>query len=155
MRKNNIINELGSLSLIKYALYQEYRKPEWLDDLNLTQERILLTLKEHRSTSMQEVARFVGLEKGPFSQIVDKLEKMDLLKRERSQKDRRFIHLLLTCKGVTIAEKIQQHMNDHFNKVLDSLTSLEVEELCNSFITIKKIAEKILKNKTGREYADK
>ncbi len=70
-----ILNEFDSINLIKYALYRDYDKPEGLTTINLTQERILLTLMSYRSTSMQEIAHSVGLEKGPFSQIIDKLEK--------------------------------------------------------------------------------
>ena len=63
----NISTEINSLNLIKYALYKDYYIPEDLSYLNLTQERILITVKNSTNSTMVSIAREIGLEKGPFS----------------------------------------------------------------------------------------
>ena len=75
--ERKIAVELNSVDLIKYALFKDYSLPEELAFLNLTQERILMTVKNSINVSMVSISRAIGLEKGPFSQTVDKLEKLN------------------------------------------------------------------------------
>ncbi len=145
-----ILTELNSMNLIIYVLFQGYCLPEELSYLNLTQERILITVREHKNTSMHEIARFIGLERGPFSQVVTKLEKLGLLERKRLENDRRTVHLSLSAKGKEITDKIQQHMQQHFSSVLSSLSSQEQKKLFESFVTLRQTAEKLLSNNNNQ-----
>ena len=65
--------ELNSVDLLKHVLYKDYTFPEVINHLNLTQERILMTVRNSDHLPMVTIARAIGLEKGPFSQTVDKL----------------------------------------------------------------------------------
>lgn len=82
-----ILTELNNAELIKYAFFNDYHLPKELAVINLTQERILLTIKNSVNLSMVSIARIVGLEKGPFSQSIDKLESLGYVKRLRSETD--------------------------------------------------------------------
>lgn len=136
--------ELNSAELIKYALFKDYHLPKDLANLNLTQERILMTIKNSLNLSMVAIARAVGLEKGPFSQTVDKLEALGLLKRIRSQSDKRLIHLQLTVAGTEMANKVEASMESHFSQQIALLTEAECEELFSALAALKKIAQLII-----------
>ena len=138
--------ELNSVNLISYALYRDYHLPKELG-INLTQERILMTIKNSVNFSMVQIARQIGLEKGPFSQSIDILEKLVLVKRIRSSTDKRSIHLNLTEKGKLLTNMIQKNMDNHFNNVLSSLSEKEKTDLFNSLNTIQKTADILLKVK--------
>ncbi len=107
---DTIITELNSMNYILYVLFKGYSLPEELSYLNLTQERILITVREHKNTSMHEIARFIGIERGTFSQVINKLEKLKLIERKRLDNDRRTVHLRLSSKGKEVTDKIQKHM---------------------------------------------
>ena len=94
----NILLTINGLNLIKYALYKDYSLPEEFSYINLTQERILMTVQSSQNTSMVQIARAIGLEKGPFSQVIDKLESLNLIERKNSAFDTRVINLFLTEK---------------------------------------------------------
>jgi DNA-binding MarR family transcriptional regulator len=136
--------ELNSVDLIKYALFKDYSLPDELAFLNLTQERILMTVKNSVNVSMVSISRAIGLEKGPFSQTVDKLEKLGLLERVRSSSDKRIIRLFLTEKGVLITNKVEQSMEDHFSKNIKALSDKELKDLYDSLDTLKQIAETLI-----------
>jgi DNA-binding MarR family transcriptional regulator len=136
--------ELNSVELIKYALFKDYSLPDELAFLNLTQERILMTVKKSVNVSMISISRAIGLEKGPFSQTVDKLEKLGLLERVRSSSDKRVVRLFLTEKGVLITNKVEQSMEDHFSKNIKALSDKELKDLYDSLDTLKQIAETLI-----------
>ena len=142
--ERKIAVELNSVDLIKYALFKDYSLPEELAFLNLTQERILMTVKKSVNVSMVSISRAIGLEKGPFSQTVDKLEEVGLLERVRSSSDKRVICLFLTKKGEALAEKVEQSMENHFSKNIKMLSDKERNDLYQCLDTLKQIAETLI-----------
>ncbi|MFV8324965.1 MarR family winged helix-turn-helix transcriptional regulator [Flavobacterium sp. ZS1P14] len=142
--KRKVSIELNSVDLIKYALFKEYSLPEELAFLNLTQERILMTVKNSVNVSMVSISRAIGLEKGPFSQTVDKLEKLRLLERVRSSSDKRIVRLFLTKEGGLLAKKVEDSMESHFSSKIKALTDKEQKDLYDSLDTLKKIAETLI-----------
>lgn len=144
--KRNISNELNNVNLIKYALYKDYHIPEDLSFINLTQERILMTVKDSVNVSMVSIARAIGLEKGPFSQTVDKLENLNLIERVRSIEDKRLVNLHLTEKGNLLVSRVQKSMDEHFNKAVENLSEQELNQFFDALETIKTTANKLLKN---------
>jgi DNA-binding MarR family transcriptional regulator len=136
--------ELNSVDLIKYALFKDYSLPKELAFINLTQERILMTVKNSINLSMVSISRAIGLEKGPFSQSVDKLEKLELLERVRSTSDKRLVHLFLTKKGELLTQKVEESMESHFSENIKVLSKQELNDLYSSLDTLKQIAETLI-----------
>jgi DNA-binding MarR family transcriptional regulator len=136
--------ELNSVDLIKYALFKDYSLPKELAFINLTQERILMTVKNSINLSMVSISRAIGLEKGPFSQSVDKLEKLELLERVRSTSDKRLVHLFLTKRGELLTQKVEESMESHFSENIKVLSKQELNDLYSSLDTLKQIAETLI-----------
>jgi DNA-binding MarR family transcriptional regulator len=131
--------ELNSVDLIKYALFKEYYLPKEFG-INLTQERILMTVKNSINLSMVSISRSIGLEKGPLSKSVDKLEELELIKRIRSSSDKRLVHLSLTSKGETLANEVEKTMESHFSARINVLTEEELNDFFNALSVLKKTA---------------
>ena len=136
---------LNSVDLIKYALFKEYHLPKELE-INLTQERILMKIHNSINLSMVAIGRSIGLEKGPFSKTVDRLEELDLVKRNRSAEDKRLIHLSLTPKGEQLAIAIETKMESNFSEKISKLTEEERNDFFNALSVLNKTAN-ILINK--------
>ncbi|MBF0597966.1 MarR family winged helix-turn-helix transcriptional regulator [Faecalibacter rhinopitheci] len=141
---NKIAIELNGLELIKYALFKDYFLPEELKMINLTQERILMTVKHSVNLSMVNISRAVGLEKGPFSQSVDKLEELGFIQRIRSVSDKRKIHLALTDEGNLFIDKVETSMDEHFQNRMKILTQEQVQEFYQALATINKLSNIII-----------
>lgn len=143
--KNNISLALNSVDLIKYALFKEYCLPKEFN-INLTQERILMKIKNSVNLSMVSIARSIGLEKGPFSKTIDRLEELDLVRRNRSKADKRLIHLSLTSKGEKLATEIETKMEAHFSEIIKKLSEKELNDFFNA-LSILNTTANILINK--------
>ena len=136
--------ELNSVDLLKYALFKDYSLPEDIALINLTQERILMTVKNSVNVSMVSISRAIGLEKSPFSQSVDKRESLGLLERIRSNTDRRQIHLQLTAQGLALTKKVEDSMETHFSERIKILDPKESSRLYDALSTIHTIANKLI-----------
>jgi MarR family 2-MHQ and catechol resistance regulon transcriptional repressor len=66
---------------------------------------------------------------GNMTMVVDNLEKNDLVRRERSQEDRRFIQVHITEKGKKLFGKILPGIVTFIEEDMSALTSPELEEL--------------------------
>lgn len=135
--------ELNSTDLIKYALFKDYQLPKEFE-INITQERILMNVKNSVNLSMVSISRAIGLEKGPFSKSVDKLEELNLLRRVRSAADKRLVHLYLTEKGEQLAMDVELSMENHFAGQIKKLNTHELKSFYDSLDTLKKTAEILL-----------
>lgn len=132
--------ELNSVDLLKHVLYKDYTFPEVINHLNLTQERILMTVRNSDHLPMVTIARAIGLEKGPFSQTVDKLVDLNLLSRVKSTSDKRLVFLELTQKGEELTQLIEDSMELHFSKKLNVLTEKQFNDFFNALEVLNKTA---------------
>lgn len=136
---------LNNVDLLKHVLFKDYQFPEEIKNINRTQERILMTVKYSHNLTMVTIARAIGIEKGPFSQSVDKLEEMELLYRHRSETDKRNVHLILTDKGEKLTEIIENSMEQHFEVSMNKLNAEQKNEFLKALETLKQIADIINK----------
>ncbi|GMQ57610.1 MarR family transcriptional regulator [Vallitalea sediminicola] len=133
---------LDGLQLIQGAFFKDFDfiGPK---DLNITQERILIKVGEPVKVPMSDIAIAIGIEKGPFSQTVDKMVKKDYVVRKRSEKDRRIVYLELTEKGEKYSKAMRKEVNEHMDNVLNGID--DSEKLIEALKTIKDTAELLLR----------
>ncbi len=93
---------------------------------------ILVCLYKNGKMTMKDIADCIHRTKATVTVLVDKLEKLDYLKREVSEKDSRYTNIVLTQKGEDfkpIFEKISNDLNKMLLKNLSENESLLLEEL--------------------------
>jgi DNA-binding MarR family transcriptional regulator len=102
-----------------------------LKDFDITgpQMGIILSLKRGNATTPFELSKFLSIDTGLMTRMLDKLEKAGLLERSRSQEDRRVVLLNLTEKGLGVADHIIELAPDVLNERLKQFTKAEFEEL--------------------------
>lgn len=132
--------ELNSIDMLKHVLFKEYQLPIALANLNLTQERILMTVHNSADLPMVTIARAIGLEKGPFSQTVDKLEELGLMQRVRSKMDKRLVHLELTPEGERVTKLIEESMDAHFEIKMKALSTDQLNDFYAALDTLRQTA---------------
>jgi len=77
-----------------------------------------------------ELARCLGVSPAASSKNLDRLEKLGLVGREASDKDRRAILLKATRDGERLVHKYERHKAAHLAPVIDSLGPEKTELLC-------------------------
>jgi DNA-binding MarR family transcriptional regulator len=124
--------------------------------LNIIQKSLGTTLKRHGLTHTQhlillvlryavfsgqevistDIASLLGLEKHSITAVVDKLVERKLVVRERSQSDRRAVHLGLTPEGQELAARVQAGTRADISVVPDDAES-EFAHLCDFLQTLR------------------
>ena len=93
-------------SIIRY--YRVYLK-----DIGITypQYLVLLVLWEYESLSIKEIAKILKLDSPTITPIIQKLEKIDIVKRARNKKDERVVFVSLTKKGINLETEVAEIQN--------------------------------------------
>lgn len=91
--------------------------------LNLTfpQALVLTVLGEDGPLPISALAERTGSANSTVSGIVDRLEKLDLARRTRSEHDRRVIYVEATEKYRQLRERAQTNVSGYFSTLLDEM----------------------------------
>ncbi|MDW7660700.1 MAG: MarR family transcriptional regulator [Bacillota bacterium] len=128
---------MKKLKSIKDSMHQMMQHQ--LKDLTLTgpQGMVVGLLTRHDSLRMSEIADKMGLSLSTVSEIIDRLEKMDAVKRMKSPEDGRVVLVELTeefrkesagkFKAVESIwlKKIEMASEDELQKIIDGLEALD------------------------------
>jgi DNA-binding MarR family transcriptional regulator len=79
--------------------------------------------------TVADLARRCTLDAGSMTRLLDRLEARGLCRRERSQSDRRVVHIKLTPAGEATAEQMQRMLCRVYNEVLTGFTPREWTQL--------------------------
>ncbi len=79
--------------------------------------------------SLSSLSERIKAQNSTVTGIIDRMEREDLVRRERSDADRRIVLIRLTDKGQALAQEIHVEPMEIFRRALQSLPKKDVEEL--------------------------
>lgn len=93
----------------------------------LTAPQILLlqTIRDKVQTTIGELASQISLSQATVTTILDRLEKRQLVYRERSEQDRRKVHAYLTDTGIETLKSAPMPLQEHFTRQFNELQNWE------------------------------
>jgi len=105
----------------------------------LTTPQILLlqAIRARSDVTIGELANEVSLSQATVTTILDRLEKRELVYRERSTKDKRKVHAHLTEAGVNILKDAPVPLQEHFT---DQFSNLEQWEQTMIIAALQRVA---------------
>ena len=107
-------------------------------DLTHPQFMILLLLSKHHCITAADLAREAQMDTGATTRMLDRLEAKGIIRRERSEEDRRRINLVLTDPGRQAAEKMPVAA---INVLNDHLKHFDAEEISMLTQLLKKLID--------------
>ena len=112
--------------------------------LNLTfpQALVLTVLGEDGPLPISALAERTGSANSTVSGIVDRLEKLDLARRERSEAARRVIYVTATDKYKELRRKAETNVSGYFSSLMDSMEPGDRELV---FSALEKLDEALVK----------
>ncbi len=124
-----------------------------LDKVNLHpgQPPILMLLLKETSLTQIEIAKKVCVKPSTMAVVLHKMEKNGLIEKKIDKNDRRVFYISLTEKGKEIAEKTKLIMKELEDRLTDSLTSEEKENLLNCLNKVVLNLEQISENKDKKK----
>jgi DNA-binding MarR family transcriptional regulator len=100
-----------------------------LGSLNLQELNVLNCIGDNQPSIMSDIAKKLALSLSSITVIVDKLVKLDLVSRTRSEQDRRIVYGSLTAEGKKIYQLQIDYLHTVLAKVLASLSDREQASL--------------------------
>ena len=101
-------------------------------DLTFPQALVLTVLGEEGAMPISRLAQQTGSANSTVSGIVDRLEKLDLVERVRSEEDRRVIYVALTERYRTMQSKMEPSVSAYLSKLLKELSGKDMAEICTA-----------------------
>jgi DNA-binding MarR family transcriptional regulator len=86
---------------------------------------VLRVVARFEGSSVSALARSVSLSQPTVSGIIERLEKRNLVRRERSERDRRSVVVTLTIEGRRMLDDVPPLLQDRFRRELDQLKEWE------------------------------
>lgn len=127
------IREAGNAFLIKKL------KEQGFENLAPSHGDILAVLYRYEKLTMKEIADKIHRTKATVTVLVDKLEKENLVKREKSAEDSRITYIVLTQKSI--------HSKPIFEKIADELNAMLYKDFtADEAKLLDSLLEKMLKN---------
>lgn len=142
---DSVVKVEGLLRHVAFII--KMRGREMLEDFGITnpQFNALLVLKEHPDITMGELCDKLYLACSTATDLIDRMEKNELLERKRDQEDRRVIRLSITEKGRQVIAEVIEARRRYVASILQQLQPEEIEQLASSLDKLHSlmVAEKI------------
>ena len=125
------------------SLYLNYLKQySGLYDVNKTQLRALVFMKNYGEISMTELCAKLNIEKGSLTSMIDDLSKKGYVYREKNLKDRRKYMIVITEEGKKIAADFTDKLSNYLEAKFFKLDTDEREKYLEAIETLATLVNK-------------
>ena len=133
----------SSLRAVVSALHKGLRKQLYsVDAYSMTELETIRHLAKNTSLLPSELATMTRIKTQSMSQILNKLERQDVIKRTTSTEDKRKVYISLTDSGVKFVEKARYDRDEWLKEVIEkSLTEDEKKLLAEALPVLHKLIE--------------
>ncbi|MDR0270780.1 MarR family transcriptional regulator [Paenibacillus sp.] len=97
--------------------------------LSTTEAFILQYLQSKGSQRGTDIVKVTGLTTSAITQICDKLVQEELIERNRSETDRRYVNITITAKGSKILKQLSDISSERIVETVDNFTNEETDAL--------------------------
>ncbi len=114
-----------------------------LQGINKPHIYAVIFLKMNGPSAMSNVARFLGLEKGSFTPIANRLLDWGFVTRELDHDDHRRVLLQLTDSGREFANRLRVERSEYFAAQIDKLSITQRKQFFKALAQIQQLLTKI------------
>lgn len=109
-----------------------------LNDFNITtpQFNALLILRENGDMTIGELGIKMYLASSTATDLIDRMERAELVMRVRDSNDRRVVRLRMLEKGHQMIHEVLENRKRYLGEILQHLTEEEIEALKNSLASL-------------------
>lgn len=129
----NSISNNEKLMIVLSKMYRTFdeKMSKNIKDLGLhpTEFAILGDLTQKGPKPLQQLGKVGFITSGTITYVVDKLEEMGYLKREKCDKDRRIIYAIITEEGKKVWDKAHTEHLEYLNYVFEDLGEQDLEDM--------------------------
>ncbi|MDQ0159871.1 MarR family winged helix-turn-helix transcriptional regulator [Alkalibacillus salilacus] len=136
---NDLVDQvLTALPYIPKKIFGPYHLIE-TGDLHPSHFHILHTVEQVGHIQMSDIARSLSINKSNLTPLIQKLISHDLIRKEKSELDRRVTYVYLTEKGETFLSEQKRRLEVAVEERLSTLSKDDQRQLKEAFQSISKI----------------
>jgi DNA-binding MarR family transcriptional regulator len=117
---------LGRAAAVKDRVLDSHLVPY---SVTAAQFKVLIIMQQFGIDTPAELSRYLGLDSGSITRMLDRLEQKDLIARRRSEADRRQVCLVLTAAGEELAGRLPHIGANAMNELVGMLEPQELADL--------------------------
>jgi DNA-binding MarR family transcriptional regulator len=117
---------LGRAALLKDRILDGHLEA---DGVTAAQFKVLIIVTQYQVDTPAELCRYLGLNSGSMTRMLDRLEQKGLILRNRCPDDRRQVRLALTADGQRLADRLPQVGAAAMNELVGALQADELKTL--------------------------
>ncbi|MDR2308293.1 MAG: MarR family transcriptional regulator [Paucimonas sp.] len=117
---------LGRAALLKDRILDWHLEA---DGVTAAQFKVLIIASQYQVDSPAELCRYLGLDSGSMTRMLDRLEQKGLILRNRCPEDRRQVRMALTAEGQRLTERLPQVGAAAMNELVGVLQPEELKTL--------------------------
>ncbi|WP_410768489.1 MarR family winged helix-turn-helix transcriptional regulator [Fontibacillus sp. BL9] len=103
--------------------YQTHMEEELAPGLTTSQLAVLEVLEREGNLKPSDLIPFLATTPAAVTMLLDRMERGDLIRRDRDENDRRIVWVSITEKGKQEAERGVRVRNDYLSMVLDRIST--------------------------------
>ncbi|SEI23205.1 MarR family transcriptional regulator [Pseudomonas fuscovaginae UPB0736] len=119
---------LGRTALLKDRIIDTHMVPY---GITAAQFKVLIIMAQLAVDSPAELCRYLSIDSGSMTRMLDRLEQKELLVRQRSEGDRRQVRLVLTTQGQALTDRLPEIGAEAMNELTGAITRDELQTLEN------------------------
>jgi MarR family transcriptional regulator, organic hydroperoxide resistance regulator len=113
------------------------------------QGMVIGTLSKYGKMKISDLGNQLGLTNSTISGIIDRLEKQDMVIRERSLEDKRVVFVSITPKFKEITQDFHNKIEENITNIMNRGTPEEIIKIAEGLNTLKKLLGTNKKNDEG------
>ncbi|MGF7058377.1 MarR family winged helix-turn-helix transcriptional regulator [Brassicibacter mesophilus] len=127
-------------SKLKHCIRNEFEGEE----LTVPQIMLLKVISKRGKMKVSEISEEMNLTNSTVSGIIDRLERSEIVLRERSKEDRRIVYITLSKKGEEMVKEFRGTINVYFENIFSDLTVEEIDVIMKGLETLKQVVDRKL-----------
>ena len=131
MKPNTEKKVLSYVRLVRSAeaLHQSVSRGLMIDGLTASQFSTLKVLRLHGALAQRDIAKYILKSGGNITIVVDNLERVGLVVRDRDTEDRRIVYVSLTPAGIELFDRVYPDHLQRIREAMGGLTESECDQL--------------------------
>jgi len=123
------------MSLIKHNMHKGF------EDIGITapQGMVIGILSKFGKMKISELSSKLGLSTSTVSGIIDRLEKQEMVERERSSEDKRVVYVNLCKKFEDMHRDFHKQVEENIQKMINKGTPEDIDRIMDGFNTLKRL----------------
>jgi MarR family transcriptional regulator, organic hydroperoxide resistance regulator len=118
---------LGQMASTETALFQQAAAAKY--GLGITDMKTLSALQQEGPMTAGQLAKRLSLTTGAVTNVIDRLERQDLVKRAPDARDRRKVIVTINQEKLDSGENVYLSMGEAFSKLLEQYSTEQLEFL--------------------------